>query len=153
MSEKRQFEHECSEENAPRFAEWIRSRGGIAVWRSVNLSNPSASWSTPAMKADGVTPTSKPTWEAGNRPEKIVTDAKQIEVFRPVEVKRFHVACRRRSGMSWVLTDASDKRVHLAVGAAGEGAYYRFDYETQEAVIFKTESLGNLHDWEMVQRF
>jgi len=42
------FQHECSEENAPKFWEWLRTRGGIAVWKSINLGNAGASWSTPA---------------------------------------------------------------------------------------------------------
>ena len=70
------YEHECSLENARLFADWIANRGGVAVWRSVNLSNPGASWSTPALTVEGE-PTPKPTWQAANTPEKIVTRSRE----------------------------------------------------------------------------
>lgn len=85
-----EYEHECDIGNAPKFAEWIRTRGGVAVWRSVNLSNPGASWSTPAcVEGEPHTRFPKPTWQAANEPEKIVTDAARIKVIVPREVKRF----------------------------------------------------------------
>jgi hypothetical protein len=44
MNEK----HHISPETAAKALEWIKTRGGLAIWQSVNLSNPGASWSTPA---------------------------------------------------------------------------------------------------------
>jgi len=119
-----------SPENADRFRDWLQNRGGLAIWRSVNLSNPGASWTTPAL------PTPKPTWEADSHPERIVTDPAEVEVVEPREVRRFHVAVRRGSqGFTLKLTDASTRKVRAAVEKAGDEAWYVFDYSTQEAVI------------------
>jgi hypothetical protein len=124
-----------SPENADRFRDWLQNRGGLAIWRSVNLSNPGASWTTPALQPDG-SPTPKPTWEADSHPERIVTDPAEVEVVEPREVRRFHVAVRRGSqGFTLKLTDASTRKVRAAVEKAGDEAWYVFDYSTQEAVI------------------
>ena len=39
--------------NAPKIAEWLRTRGGIATWKSVDLSDPGFSMTTPVNNADG----------------------------------------------------------------------------------------------------
>ena len=127
--------HECAPENAAQMRQWIETRGGVAIWRSVNLSNPGASWSTPALQKDG-TPTQRPTWESDKTPERVITRADDIVVVSRKEVKRFHVAVRTGSqGMSLKLTDGATRRVREAVAKAGDGAAYDFDYSTQEAVI------------------
>jgi hypothetical protein len=54
-------------ENAPRFSEWLKSRGGVAIWRSVDLSDPGASVSTPALTPEG-TPTPEASLEVRERP-------------------------------------------------------------------------------------
>ncbi len=56
--------HICNEENADKFYDWLLHRGGLFIWRSVNLSNPGASWTSPATEKDGVTPYGKPSWQA-----------------------------------------------------------------------------------------
>lgn len=141
------YKHECNAANASRFAEWITSRGGIAVWRSINLSNPGASWSTPALDKEGK-PYSKPTWEAANTPEGVITDPEEVKVFTAKEVKRFRVAVRRGAqGFSFKLTDASSDKVRRAVAKAGEGAFHEFDYVTQEAVIFAQDKEISLAEW------
>ena len=112
------------EENAPKFSEWLKTRGGLAVWRSVDLSDPGASCTTPAL-TEGK-PTTKPHWKYANEPERIITDANEVQVQRMAEVKRFHVAVKRGSGfMNLVLTDASDARVHRELDKAGEGSSVR----------------------------
>ena len=109
---------ECIEDNAEKFRDWIKNRGGVAKWESVNLSNPGASWSTPAQTAEGE-PMGKPTWQAGNHPAEIVTDEKDVQVIVPKEVKRFHVGIRRGSqGFSFKLTDAASRRLRNAVEKA-----------------------------------
>ena len=134
------FKHVCSEENAPRFKDWIENRGGVAVWKSINLSNIGASWSTPALAKDG-TPTPKPTWEAEETPSLVVTDPKDIGVTTDKEVKRFHVAVRRGgNGFMLKCTEASTRKIDKALTKAGEGSHYQFDYSTQEAVIFAVTS-------------
>lgn len=127
---------QVSPEHAPKFREWLQTRGGLAVWSSLDLSDPSASWTTPALTPEG-SPTAPPSWKAGNKPSRVITDPTEVEVVTAKEVKRFRVAIRRGSnGLVFKLTDASTRRLRAAVEKAGEGAWYEFDYSTQEAVIF-----------------
>ena len=135
---------ECNEENAARFLDWCRTRGGVARWRSVNLSNPGASWSTPALTPER-TPTPRPTWQADNQPEAIESDPTKIIVFAAVEVKRLRIAIKRGDSFNLTLTDASSRRVRKAVADLGDGAFYRFD--GGEAVIFQSRNVGTLADW------
>ena len=134
--------HQTSPDNADRFREWFKTRGGIAVWPSINLSNPGASWTTPALNRDG-TPTKKPTWQASNTP-RIITDPSEVEVLRPKEVKRFHVGLRRSNGPIVKITDAATKRVRREVEKAGPGAWYEFDYWAQDAVILVPDGVEAL---------
>jgi hypothetical protein len=134
--------HECAPENAELMLTWIRTRGGVAVWRSANLSNPGASWSTPAMTsgivgAGGGEPMRKPTWEADDKPERIITDPGDIEVVTRREVKRFHVAVRAGSqGLMLKVSDGGTRRIRSEVAKAGDGASYYFDYgDEKNAVI------------------
>ncbi len=127
---------ECDPENSEKFKEWIRDRGGIAQWKSINLSNPGASWSTPAL-TDGK-PTQKPNWQCENTPSEIITKEEDVVVVVPKEVKRFHVGIRSGyNGLSFKVTDGGSRKIRSAVEKAGEGAWHEFDYYTQEAVIYK----------------
>ena len=137
----------CNIEHAPKFREWIKNRGGIAIWPSINLSNPGASWSTPALAEDGK-PYSKPTWQAANQPERIITTEDDVLVRTPKEVKRFYVAIRRSSnGLAFKCTDGATRRIRAACAKAGEEAWYEFDYATQEAVIFVPGTETPLNEW------
>lgn len=130
------IKHRCTSENAATFWKWFQERGGIAVWKSVNLSNPDGSWTTPIKSADGNQVT-KPTWEAEETPSLVITDPAEVAVDVPKEVKRFHVAIRMgTNGFMMKCTDGSTNRIRKAVRKAGPDAWYQFDYETQEAVIF-----------------
>src|ERR1700693_5710362 len=101
--------HIVNEVNAALFDEWIRTRGGLAVWRSINLSNPGASWTTPLRNADG-SPVTKPTWEAANQPERVITDPADVVVSVDKEVQRFHVALRMGSqGLSIKVSDGGSR--------------------------------------------
>lgn len=146
------MKHRIHPENALKIAEWFRTRGGIAIWSSANLSNPLASWTTPALTLDG-TPTSKPTWQASETP-RILTHPADVEVCASVEVQRFHVAVRAGSnGATLKLTDASTARVRRAVATwssrrePDDGAWYEFDYTTQEAVILVAGHRFSLLDY------
>jgi hypothetical protein len=66
--------HIVTAENAQKMAGWIRERGGIAVWPSINFSNLGVTWSTPARNFDG-TPTTKPIWQSAAKPERITDPA------------------------------------------------------------------------------
>lgn len=126
--------------NAAKIKEWMKSRGGIAVWRSINLSNPSGQWITPADA-------SKPNWQADSTPE-IITDPSQIQVERCKEVKRFHIALRHGSNNPFLikLTDASTRKVNAAC-AKYPDSHYGFDYSTQEAVIYVPETTTPLEEY------
>ncbi len=126
----------CSPDVAARYHVWIQNRGGIAVWKSVDLSNPVGSWCTPALTEQGE-PTPQPTWQAEASPSGIVTTPEQVMVDIPREVKRFRVGVRK-GGSRWMLkvTEGGSRRIWREVAKAGEGAWYEFAYETQEAVIF-----------------
>jgi len=147
MSEK----HPCSIENAERFLDWIKTRGGIAIWESVSLSNPGASWSTPAL-TDGK-PTTKPNWQCANEPVRIITDINDVEVCVDREVKRFHVATRLGSqGLMIKVTDGGSRKIRKEVEKAGKGAYHVFDYGNYEnAVIMAPEKTLSLTEWAQDQ--
>ena len=114
---------------------WLKTRGGIAIWNSANLSNLGASWTCPVLGEDGK-PAPKPSWQAG-RIIRTITDSNDVIVEIPKEVKRFHVAIRRGSqGMSLKCTDASTRKIRTACAKAGDESWYEFDYMTQEAVIY-----------------
>jgi hypothetical protein len=137
----------CIPDNALKFADWISNRGGVAIWQSANLSNPGASWSTPALTPNGL-PTAKPTWQAEDKPSRIITSPDDILVSIDKEVKRFRVAIRHGSqGFSSECTDASSRKIKQALSKAGNGSYHLFDYETQEAVIMIPESQCTLTKW------
>jgi hypothetical protein len=120
-----------SEHNAAKIARWLK-RGPVALYRSINLSNPGEEWLVPHGD-------SKPNWQAANEPERILT-VTEIAVVKYVEVKRFRVGIRMGSqGLSVKVTDGGTRRIRAAVAKAGEGAFYSFDYSTQEAVIWKPD--------------
>lgn len=124
-----------TQENASLIHEWLRSRGGVAVWESVNLSNPGAEVLTPADRTD------KPSWQVGNAPVRIVTDVTQVIVTVLKEVKRFHVATRFGSQrLSVKVSDGGSRRIRSEVTKAGAGATYVFDYgDYNNAVILVPE--------------
>ena len=143
MSEK----HHVIAPNAAKFWDWLQHRGGLAVWESINLSNPGASWTTPATHTDG-SPATKPTWEAANTPARIITDPADVVVDVPKLMKRFHIAVRVGSqGMALKLTDASSDRVRREVAKAGDDAWHEFDYDTQEALIFVPDTTVPITDY------
>lgn len=132
-------DYSCTAESAAQIFDWLKNRGGIAVWKSINFSNPTGSWTTPYLDDKGVVK-GKPTWEADSKPARIITDPAEVWVMIPKEVKRFHIAIRAGAqGMSLKLTDGASRRVREAVAKEGVGAWYAFDYAMQEAVIFVAE--------------
>lgn len=129
--------HQVYPENAAMILDWIRTRGGIAIWDSANLSNPGASWTCPVNDEAG-NPKGKPTWEAG-KIERVITDPAEVDVVAPKEVKRFRVGVRMGSqGFMMKVTDGGSRRIRKEVDKAQEkhgSAWHVFDYGTQEAVI------------------
>jgi hypothetical protein len=133
----------CTPDVAPKINNWLRTRGGIALWSSANLGNPCASWTTPATNADG-TPATKPTWQADTHP-RIITDAADVLVSIDREVKRFPIALQQGSGLSIECTPGSSRKIRKALDAAGKDAYYVFDVD--EAVIMMPEKQVPLTEW------
>jgi hypothetical protein len=131
-----------------KFAEWIGTRGGVQVWNNINLSNPDAGKQfTPALQDVEVpeahggvnrVPYPSPNWSVARGAVVTSLDAFRF-VARMIEVKRFRVGIRMgRQGLSMKCTDAASRRIHRECDRAEEKygtSYYRFDYETQEAVI------------------
>lgn len=127
-----------------KFESWIATRGGVQVWNNVNLSDPGAGQVfTPALEEVKVpeengginmVPYHKPRWthERGE----VVTDINRFEFVKAwKEIKRFRVALRMGSqGTMIKLTDGSSAKVRK-FEESHPGAYYRFDYETQECVF------------------
>lgn len=140
-----------SPDKAPLLRAWLRDRGGIAIWRSADLSDPSWSTFTPALDINRQ-PTRKPSWKAKDEPERVITDAREVLVVIPKELKRFRVALRR-AGLQLKLSDASSLKLRRELakllGREGGAAWYEFDYDSQEAVIYvpaQTLTLIEFHD-------
>lgn len=130
---------------ADKFSDWMRTRGGIVIWGCLDLGNAGQTWSGPRNTADG-TPSTKPHWSATTEPIRVITDSDEIMVDIPREVTRFHIALKQ-SGMTIRLTDGSDRKVKKAMKKAGDGAWYEFDYSTQEAVIYLSSDSMSLTEW------
>lgn len=143
----------CKAENAGKILDWMRTRGGIAVWVSVDLSSPGECMITPYLNMEGNVKT-KPHWRMDNTPERVITDPAMVVVSTDVEVKRFRIALRIGSqGMSIKVSDGGSRRIRKEVEKAGDGAYYVFDYATQEAVIMKPKGeYVPLDEWERKQK-
>jgi len=138
-----------NERNALLVAGWIRHRGGVAVWPKIDLAHAGEQMLTPALTEK--TPTVRPHWSVAYEP-RVITDAKQVLVAKDKEVRRFHVAVRMGGqGLSLKVTDGGTRRIRAAVAKAGEGAYYTFDYDTQEAVIWACEQTVPLPKWERAE--
>jgi len=139
-----------NKEDAAKHVDWIKNRGGVAVWEIQLIGggpNNTKSYSTPARKLDG-SPMDKPHWSVGNQPNYIITDPAEISVVVPKEVNRFHVALGTgRQGMMLKCSDASSRKIRERVLKAGEGAWHEFDYSTQEAVIFAPDLEISLKEW------
>lgn len=139
-----EYIHECHVGDAPKFWDWIKSRGGVAVWRSVNISNPGASWSTPVKTLSG-DDFSKPTWQADGSPL-IITDPDVIKVFDARQVARVKLAIRTRGrGLVQKPTPASNHRVRKALKEAGDDAYHVYDGDV--ALIMKPCGEMSLRAW------
>jgi hypothetical protein len=146
------FAVECAPENAGKFAEWIKSRGGIAVWTSANLGNAGATWSTPALDQAGK-PYGKPTWQASNTPT-IITDPAQVGVYNETLFKAFAVGLRRGDGFSFNLTDGAMRRLDKVMAQCeekhGSAHYVRGvgDFDGASMGVFYTSGITPLNEWK-----
>ncbi len=144
--------YDCNAREAEKISEWLDKRGGLLIWRSVNLSNPGGSWLTPYLDEDGKVYT-KPNWQCDSAPEQHITSVDDVAVYTDKEVKRFHVATRMGgSGLSVKVTDAGTRRIRAEVAKAaekyGKEAWYVFDYgDDKNCVIMIQDELVPLAQW------
>lgn len=143
--------YSCDESNATKIHEWILNRGGIFIWRSVNLSNSGGSWTSPARDADG-NEVAKPNWQCDSKPERHITKIEDVSVITAKEVKRFHVATRGSgNGLSIKVTDGGTRKIRAEVSKAERGgrkAWYEFEYfEYGNCVIMVEDSCVPMTEW------
>jgi hypothetical protein len=151
MTEKQKFIIECRIEHVARFREWLKTRGGIAHWKSIDFGSLGQTWQTPALTPDGQ-PTPKPTWRAENHPT-IVTDENQIGVYTENLYKEFKVAARMGSqGFSLKLTDGSQRTLDKVLAKCrcehGSAHYKRGseNFDGPAMQVFYTESIVPLSE-------
>lgn len=130
----------CTQENAEQFREWLKDRGGLAVWTAQDFSG--RSWTTPARDPHG-NPTAKPHWACRADPDRTITDPNEVEVVRFREVKRFRVGVER-DGLTLNLTAGATRKLRAALDRAGKGSTYEFDHSTQEACIMVPDGVQPL---------
>ena len=145
--------HDVYPADAPKVWEWLQTRGGLAVWGSLDLSNPGWQCTTPLNQSDGQ-PSTKPHWRATTEPIRVITDSADVQVIVPKEVKRFHVAVRAKGpmGMTLVVSDGGSRRIRAAVDKASEKydceAWHQpDDCDYDNAVIYVPDSLTPISEW------
>lgn len=109
------------EENAHKAAKWLRTRGGIAEWKSHDLSNPGAGCFTPAL-TDGK-PTPSPHWRYTGNPKRVITDPNDIAIVESKEVERFKVKLQMK-GHRIELTKRSTNMVLHAMSCYPDGSWH-----------------------------
>ena len=135
-------------EFAGRISEWMRSRGGVLVWKSTKGRGPVT---TPVKGPSGFD-VRQPDDTA---PEPLrLTDPDEVGVWDSVEVKRFHVATRLGSqGFLVKVTDGGSRRIRSETCKAevkyGDGrAWYCFDYgDEKNAVIMADTEVVSVAEW------
>lgn len=118
-------------EHEAKAADWIKNRGGIAVWVNHDLGSPRVGGQsfTPAKAEDG-TPMGSPHWRNGNAPACIITDASQVQVKEWREVARVKV---RRGPPCFGGIHRKDKdKLNAALEKAGDGASYVESFERMQ---------------------
>ena len=140
--------HDCREENAGKFLNWIRTRGGLALWRTLDLARAGQFWTAPLKDGSGVVKP-KPLYHTEDKPYQIVESTDDVLVQKDKEVRRFYVALRAgRGGTMLKLTVGGSRKVAAATAKAGVGAYHVFDYDTQEAIIMAPDGPAvTLTEW------
>lgn len=129
---------------AAKVAAWIAHCGGLAIWTSRDLGQIGRRWFTPAQLTDGSTP-QRPHWSCGGQPDRVITDATEVEVVERRELPRLRIAVRPGYGLGWQLTDASTRRLDAALAEAGEDATYTF--EGNVAVVLGVAARMPLPQW------
>lgn len=114
-----------------KFEEWIATRGGVKVWKNVNLSDPGAgNIFTPAYQTGTSDSYPKPSWRVDDG--EIVDNIGRFRFATDFkELKRIRVSLCRGDGLMYCLTDASQRKVDRALAEArvlyGDNVIYRKD--------------------------
>lgn len=112
-------------EHAGKYRDWLRERGGLAVWTSQSIGDRGAKTVTPADAPP-------PGWQY-TQPPTIVTDPAEVGIYQEVLYKRVRVALRvSGNGLSTKLTDHSQAKVDKVMAACWEehgSAHYRAQTE------------------------
>lgn len=116
------FKIEISKADAPRIADWLANRGGVAIWESLDLSDAGARTFTPADA-------SRPSWQYADKPVDVVTQPSDVGVYSETLFKAFPVSLRRsNNGLAFKLTDSAQRKVDKAMADCREkhgNAHYR----------------------------
>ena len=147
--------HDCCAAAAPQLLDWLKTRGGLALWRTMDLAlwrtMDLALWRTMDLRVTGRSWTcpmnddrgnvkGRPYHDSETAPYRTITSTDDVLVSVDREVKRFHIGLHiglrmGSQGLCVKLTDGATRRVNAAVEKAGLGAYHLFDYGVQDAVI------------------
>ena len=99
--------HIVTPENAARIWSWLQERGGIIVWQSHDLGNPSASVTTPAQNKDG-TPMGSPGWRYPE-PTRLITDPTEVVVVKTELLEEMPITVKPK-GFRLVVTKGSERK-------------------------------------------
>lgn len=119
------FTVEGRPEHAGKYRDWLRHRGGLAVWTSQNIADRGSTAVTPADAGS-------PGWQYTAAP-KIVTAPADVGIYTEELYKRVRVALRVSSnGLSMKLTDHSQAKLDKALVACRDkhgNSHYRISTE------------------------
>jgi hypothetical protein len=147
-----------------KFEDWIKNRGGVKVWRNIDLSSCGAGpIFTPAtenkevvgadVNVEGQVPYPKPSWRVDNG--EVITDINRFRFVKSFkEFKRIRVALQRGSGFNFQLTDGSQRKVDRALDQAREKfdeAVYRKDgglFDVEPLLKYERFIVVEIPEWE-----
>ena len=154
---------EVSEADAPKVLDWLKTRGGLSVWSSKDLGGPPSIVTTPYRNSEGEL-SSAGHWRYGDKPDRHVTEASDVEVCIDVPVETFEIKLKT-SGLRIVLQASSERKIGEALARAGPGSYYVFgekdnssrvcnglQYGCDTCTIMKLAQALPLPMWEALRR-
>jgi len=150
------YEAECPAASAQQVADWIATRGGVAVWTSIDFSRPGEASLTPAFDFAGRT-MGKPSWHYGNDPV-IITDPEKIGVYCETLFKVIPVVLRVGSmGLSLKLSDSSQRNLDRTLARCeakhGSAHWRRGGLDDRPAMsVYYTDGMLSLGEWIRGQR-
>lgn len=122
-----QYQLETDVENARKMWDWVKNRGGVAVWLSQDLAEAGRKYLTPVLDERGERML-RPHWSTLNVPDDVVQDETKLGICTAKTVRTIRVGIKRGSGLSFTLTEAASRRLRVALDVAGEGSFYTFGF-------------------------